>query len=860
MKSNDKKVLSENNHTFFNSQSSFAKYNRWLWILSGIGLLFGILIISIVAAGDIPDMQELENPKYDLASVIYDLKGEPFGRYYIEDRVNIGHSDLSPHVAHALISTEDSRFYKHSGVDLRALARVGFKTLILSKESSGGGSTISQQLAKLLYERPNMKGKSFLSRSLTLVQSKLKEWVVAVKLEKSYTKEEIMAMYLNKFEFINGAHGIEAAANVYFNKNQKDLTVSEAATLVGMLKNPSLYNPVRFPERCRDRRNTVLGLLAADKYISKEEFDSLINEDVDMTEFSRKTQSEGPAPYFRAELTKFLRKLLADEGIRKSDGSEYNVYTDGLKIYTSIDLEYQKYAEEAVLEYMQQNQERYDRVWKDKDPWTWETDDYQKKLRASVLLSQCKGSERYLSLRNKSLGRILGQIDERYPGIPMSDNVIKTLDSISLNKTSFHKAVESGRLDVVYQGEYNRIINDSLWMPLITKYKNLEETFEEVFNTPVKMKVFDYENGEKEIEMSPYDSVRYHKRFLQAGLLAVDPITGFVKAWVGGIDHKYFKYDHASMRRSVGSTIKPFIYTQAMAVANISPCQEFDDIQYTISPSDYGFKLVEEWSPANADERFTGNKYNLYQGLRQSKNSITVRLLKEMGTVAPIRDLMNNLGIDKNLRLPNGRLAVPEVPSISLGAVDLTLMEMTGSYTAFANNGSYTEPIIVTRIEDKNGRVIYHGSPKRKAAINPLYNAVMVSMLKNNIGGTMGVKSEIGGKTGTTNDYADAWFMSVTPSLVTGVWVGGDDKWIRFLNLNDGQGSRMAKPITSLFIKKLESHPESGYDYTLKFTNPPAGYNELVDCAHYQSERKSSEIQGQSQENKQNREVFDEEF
>jgi len=417
------------------------------------------------------------------------------------------------------------------------------------------------------------------------------------------------------------------------------------------------------------------------------------------------------------------------------------------------------------------------------------------------------------------------------------------------------------RLEIVDQDKYHRLINGELWPEIIAQYKKLQDAYKAVFFKPIKMKVFDYATGEKEVEMTPYDSVRYHKMHLQAGMLAVEPSTGFVKAWVGGVNHTYFKYDHVTMRRSVGSTIKPFVYTQAMAVANISPCQEFDDIQYTIAPGDPGFDMVEEWSPVNADEEFSGAKYNLFQGLLYSKNSISVKLLKEMGTVAPIRDLLHNLGIDKNLRLENGRLAVPKLPSICLGAVDLSLLEMTGAYDAFGNNGTYVQPVFITRIEDKNGKIIYQGIPNRKSAINPLYNSVMLAMLKNNISGkyTLNLKSKLGGKTGTTNDFADGWFMGVTPSLVVGIWVGGDDKWIRFRNLLDGQGSAMAKPITTLFIQQLENDLKSGFNYNEKFPDPPVGYNELIDCGLYNSERKSAEMNVTSKQ-KARREVFDEEF
>ncbi len=840
----------------------FQKYNRYLRnsALAVLGLV--ILIFVFIGFSDLPTFEDLENPKYDLATVIYDVHGVPFGRYYIEDRVAIDYPTLNPHVKNALILTEDERFFSHSGIDLRALARVGFKTLLFRKESSGGGSTITQQLAKQLFSRPKMSDMSAPRKMLTLIGVKLKEWVTAVKLEKSYTKEEIMVMYLNKFEFINGAHGIEAAAQIYFNKSQKDLNVEEAATLVGMLKNPSLYNPKRFPEKCKIRRDLVLNLMHNDDQIDKAALDTLIVKDIDMSLFDRKTQSDGPAPYFRAELTKWLKSLLDTQNIKKADGTPYNIYTDGLKVYTTIDLNYQKHAEAAVVEHMRKIQKKYFRVWKNMDPWTFEADDVQKQLRADILEGQNKGSERYLKLREKMIANHLGDVEHKYAGLPMSDNVIKTLIAISQNKSSWREATNAGKIDISNQDRYHRLLNSDLWQPLVTSYDKLQEVYQKEFSTPIKMKIFDYEKGgEKEVEMSPFDSVRYHKMIMQAGFLVLESNTGHIKSWVGGIDHKYFKFDHATMRRSVGSTMKPFVYTQAIAVQGISPCQEFDDIQYTIAPGDAGFEVNQEWSPANANEEFTGNKYNLFHGLLYSKNSITVRLLKEMGTVALVRDLMHNLGIDKNLRLEGGRLAIPNSPSICLGAVDLTLMEMTGAYSAFGNNGTYVQPIFVSRIEDKNGKIIYQGIPNRKTAINPLYNAVMLEMLKNNVGGKFGlnIKTKIGGKTGTTNDYADGWFMGVTPNLITGVWSGGDDKWIRFLNLNDGQGYVMARPISELFFQKLEKDETSGYDFKANFPTPPAGFAEMIDCEKYKYIRPADESRTLLKDKLKNEE-FDEEF
>ena len=706
-----------------------------------------------------------------------------------------------------------------------------------------------------------MRGLGKVKRTLKLIETKLKEWITAVKIEQRYTKEEIVTMYLNKFEFINGAHGIEAAAQTYFTKNQKDLTVEEAATLVGMLKNPSLYNPKRFPKKSQDRRNTVLNQMYKSDFISREERDSLSGIVISMDHFSRKSQSEGPAPYFRSELTKWLRDLFKKEGIKKPDGNEYNIYTDGLKIYSTIDLNYQRNAEEALKEHMKWNQDRFWRVWRNRDPWTYDADKFQRDIRAEVFEKRVKSSDRYLDLRSQFLGEEISQIRTKYPEVPLNDNSIKALRSIEDKKSSWSKEIADGNLKTEYENVYKKLLKTDNWKNLNAQWEKLVDRYKSDFNKEVSMKVFDYDKGEVDTLMTPIDSVRYHNMHLQGSLLSVDPSTGYIKAWVGGIDHNYFKYDHVNSRRAVGSTIKPFVYTTAIALQGILPCQTFDDIQYTIAPGDANFNLLDEWSPANATGEFTGNKYNLYHGLLYSKNSITVRLVKEMGNVRVIKDLLRNVGIDTDLELDNGQLAVPELPSICLGAVDLTLYDMVGAYTTFANDGTYTQPIFVTRIEDKNGRIIYTGIPKRNTAINPLYNSVMVDMLQNNVGGKygMGLKSKIGGKTGTTNDYSDGWFMGITPELVTGIWTGGDDKWIRFLTLNDGQGYVMARPIFEKYMRKIENDSLAIYNADANFPKPPPGFYDLVNCDHYKSIAPEDE-QTQIQLNNANKDEFEEEF
>lgn len=848
------------------SEPKKYKLLRWLSLLAWLMLLVGLFIpakfILSTLDTDLPSFQDLENPEYDEASIIYDINETPFGKYYVENREIITYDDLNPLIINALLATEDIRFRSHSGIDLRALLRVAFKTVLMSNQSSGGGSTISQQLAKLLFKRPSLANKSTVEKIIVLLRIKVAEWITAAKLEKSYTKEEIMAMYLNKFEFVNGAHGIQAAAQTYFNKSQEDLKVEEAALLVGMLKNPSLYNPLRFPENATERRDIVLGQL--EKHFDTEGLgiDTIIGQSVDMSQFEREAHDTGPAPYFRSELTKWLKNLFDEKGIKKADGTDYNIYTDGLQIYTTIDLNYQRHAEEAVKNHMQWLQDRYWTTWKGKNPWTYEADSLQRIIRKKTLNRKMKETDRYISLHNKYLGQVKAAAQQKFDGIKLSENVIKGLIDVEKRRRSWSGLVNQNVIKKDQRGDYEDLLDDGMWAKIKDQYKALQDAYKETFDKKINMQVFAYnEAGYKEIEMSPRDSVRYHNQHLQASLLSVHPKTGHIKAWVGGPGFNYFKYDHVNSRRQVGSTIKPFVYSTAISLMGLSPCQTYEDIQYTIAPGDANFMVQEEWSPSNANEKFTGNDYNLYQGLLYSKNSITVRLVKEMGNVDVITELLDNVGIDKDATYPDGNPVIPRVPSICLGAVDLTLHEMAGAYTTFANNGVYTEPVFISSIQDKSGKVIYTGVPKSNQAINPLYNGVMVDMLKNNVGGGfgLGVETEAGGKTGTTNDYSDGWFMNITPELVTGVWVGGDDKWIRFLSLDNGQGFVMARPITQKYLKAIEADSLTDFNSKAQFPTPPLGYLDLVDCEKYKQKSVEEEQQNNTLFN-QRADEFDDEF
>ncbi len=822
---------------------------RLLWAGTILSLLAGVIIIATVASGDLPGFEDLENPKYDLASIIYDTNEEEFGKYYIENRQFIDYAELSPHVRAALYSVEDSRYFNHAGIDFRALVRVALKSVLLRQSSAGGGSTISQQLAKLLFDRESLNNKSKMSRALSIASIKFKEWITAVKLERSYTKEEIVAMYLNKFEFINGAHGIKSAAEIYFGKDQRELDIQEAATLVGMLKNPARFNPVRFSERTKGRRDVVLGLLANRGLVSDASLDSLVAQPIDMSNFKRVNQSEGIAPYFRSELTKWIKTLLIKDEYHKPEGGQYDIYRDGLKVYTTIDVRYQQLAEKALWEHLAVLQKRYWAAWDRKDPLTFEADEDKQKRIMETVDRRVRDTETYKSLYAKYFNDIAERAQEEF-GLDIKEPTIRRL----MNDINYLNEIPNEVRD-----GYRKVVKSDAAK---TQWSAFKAAMKESMKEKVEAQIFAYnEEGYETKTMTRMDSLLFHLRHLQGGLLSVDPSNGHIKAWVGGADHRYFKFDHVTVRRQVGSTIKPFVYATAIGVQGISPCQEFSDRQYTIAPGDASFQVDAEWSPSNANGLFTENMYNLYQGLLYSKNSITIRIVKEMGTIELVRDLLNNVGIDKNERLPGGRLMVPRVPSIALGSVDLSLMEITGGYTTFSNNGIYTEPVFIDRIEDKNGKVIYRSSKFQRRALNPTYNAVMVDMLQNNTGGGfgLGLKSPNGGKTGTTNDYADGWFIGITPNLVTGVWVGGDEKWVRFHTLDNGQGFVMARPVYQNYLKMIEASEEIGFDVNATFPEPPTGIEDIIDCSRYKQKEPEIEQEERLQQ-KKDLEVFDDEF
>ena len=820
---------SEGDKPWFNNAISLI----WKAVLISICAFY--LILLLVTFDNLPTFEELENPNYNQATLVLANDGTTLGKFYNENREFMLFDSLNPFLIKALLSTEDSRYYQHSGIDFQALMRVMFRTVLLSQDEAGGGSTITQQLAKLLFERPNLKGRSKITRMFMLVRIKLKEWLTAIKLERRYTKEQIIALYLNKFDFIYEAHGIQTASQTYFGKTQDKLKIEEAATLIGMLKNPTLYNPRKFPELAKERRNTVLALMEQKDHISKTELNSLMNTGMDVSGFKRENHVDGLAPYFRAELSKWLKILFADPKYLKGDGSSYNPYEDGLKIYTTIDPVYQKHAEEAAVEHMQNIQKSYFNVWAKNDPWKFEADENQLKIRTDALQNLIRETDRYYLLWQKYFSKVQILLEKEIGDVDVNDRTIQRVLNEEKTPGFLNDELKRKAINKVQHEFSFKILKSKQWNALKKLYVKFDEELKSQMNTPVKMKIYDYAtNGDKEVEMSPLDSIKHHRKHLQIGSVAVDPHTGEVKAWVGGTNFKYFKYDHVNSRRQVGSTFKPFVYATAIAFQGIQPCDEFQDIQYTIPANDKDFGLPEAWSPGNAKESFTGKNYNLYNALAESKNSITVRLVMLLGSVAQIRGLLHNMGIDSTARRRDGGLLIPKFPSIVLGSSELSAFEMSGAYTTFANNGDYVKPFFVSKIEDKNGKVIYQNTPHKNQALAPNYNYVMVHLMERS-GHVYGVQSNTAGKTGTTNDYVDGWYMGMTPNLVVGTWVGGEDPWIRFLSLETGQGGVMAKPFFAKFLSRLEKDPNARIDIKSQFIRPVGDLGVELNCDLYKS-------------------------
>ncbi len=811
--------------------TTYKKLAKWMWRLAILGLLAVVgLFVYLSFFENLPSFEELENPKTNLATEVIADDGSTIGRFYIENRVPVKFEQLSPHLVNALVATEDARYYNHAGIDVEALGRVVYRTLLGGDRSGGGGSTVTQQLAKLLYTKKP-------SSSLKRAYQKLKEWVTAVRLEKSYTKEEIMAMYFNQFDFLYSGNGIKAASEIYFNKSQDSLSLEEAAMLVGMLKNPALFNPVRRPDTTHHRRMIVLNQMVKAEMLDRATYDSLRVLPLGL-KFNRSTHSEGLAPYFREELRKEVKKILAD--LTKKDGVERNVHTGGYKIYTTINAKMQAHAEAAVAKHMPQLQEKFWRSWRGKDPWTYKATDEEKEIRKNAFERVVRESGRYQKIRETYLTTIIKAVNEKH------SIVLKDFDIIRLMKAeeddNYIGSLRQKKLISKQKGvTYRKILrNDELFRKLKNRWNTFQKAVTVNFKKKVKMKVFDYAsaNMEKDTVMAPYDSIRYHRMFLQTGSIAVHPRTGHVKAWVGGINHKYFKFDHVNMNtlRQVGSTFKPFVYATAVNMQGISPCFTVLDEPVTIHRGEGEFGLLQDWTPRNANEKYTGQTLTLQEGLRQSKNTVSAFLMKQLRSTQPVRELVSNLGINVNEETYPGELRVPKQPSICLGAVNLSVFEMGGAFGAFANNGIYNTPIFIERIEDKNGNIIHKSYQEERQALPEEANYIMVDMMRKVVegaNGKYGVKSQIAGKTGTTNKQSDGWYMGMTPEIVVATWVGGDDRWIRFTKLSQGQGSRMAGPIFYNFLKNIEKDKELDFNTRARFKVPARELSVEIDCSKY---------------------------
>ncbi len=745
---------------------------RSLWILFIAGFIAMILLFALIyngVVGYMPPVEELKNPSDKFATVVYSSDGKELGRYFRNtgNRVYADFDEISQNVIDALIATEDRRYFDHSGIDMRAMSRVLVKTLLMGQRNAGGGSTITQQLAKQLYS-PESNG--LLSRAL----QKPIEWMIAVKLERYYSKDEIIKMYLNQFDFLYNAVGIKSAANVYFGKDAKDLTVEEAAMLVGMVKNPSLYNPARYPERTTARRNVVLELMQKAGKITNEECDSLKQIPIKL-DFHRADHKEGPAPYFREELRRILtakkprkndylqwegQKYIDDsiawendplygwiEKNPKPDGSKWDIYTDGLKIHTTIDSRMQAYAEQSVTEHMKTLQKSFFR---------------EKKGVASAPYSTNREEVSAAAIKS------------------MIDRAVKQTERYRLMK-------KAGASDA----EINK-----------------------AFNTPTDMRAFSYD-GVIDTIMTPLDSILYTKHFLRTGFMSMDPKNGHVKAYVGGPNFSFFQYDMVSTgRRQIGSTIKPFLYTYAME-EGFTPCDEFLNEQPTIVD-----ELGRPWSPRNSGTARIGEMVDLRWALTNSNNWISARLMSQLSPAQLVRN-MHNFGITNH---------IDPVISLCLGSCEVSVKEMVGAYSAFANKGMRAQPLFVTSITDSSGNPISDFTTSHTEVISEDAWYKINSILQNVVDGGTGnrlrrppynITANMGGKTGTTNSNSDGWFMGFTPELVSGVWVGGEERYIHFNNMANGQGAAMALPIYGLYMKKVYSDPSLPYSQTTRFPSAP---------------------------------------
>jgi len=734
------------------ARTIYPKIVSTLWLLFAGGLVVFALYIYAVSInflnlfGELPDLRALENPKSEISSELYSADNVLLGKYFRENRTPVDYEELPDNLVNALKATEDIRFEDHSGIDAEAMARVA--TSILLGQSKGGGSTLTQQVAKNLFRTRGEELNGGLLNDVpgfrTLIH-KTKEWIMAVKLERSYTKKEIMTMYLNIVELGSNAFGIKAAAKTFFNKKPQDLSVEESAVLVGLFRNPTYYSPKFHPENAKHRRNVVLSQMVKYGFLPEEKYNQLKDKDIKL-DYRVESQNLGMAPYFRTEAGKFIQQWCRENG--------YDLYGDGLKIYTTIDSRMQQYAEKAVATHMADRQKAFFEHWKGRNPW-----------------------------------------------VDRNMKEIKDFPEQAIKRTP----------------RYRR---------LVERFNDNTDSINYYLNKKVPMSVFTW-NGDKEMMMSPMDSLKYYKHFLQAGFMAMEPQTGHIKAWVGGIGYEHFKYDHVKQAaRQPGSTFKPFLYTAAIE-NGYYPCYEAIDTKVCVPLPDGNM-----WCPNNANGRYSGQKYTLRQALAESVNSISAFLVNKLGPETLV-STAKRMGITTPL---------DPTPSLALGTSDVTLFDMVGAYGTFVNDGYWTEPNFITRIEDKHGNVVAEFEPKKVQVLSEETAYIMTYMLQAiaEPGGTAyyglryrnGLKNEIGAKTGTTQNYSDAWFMGVTPDLVCGTWVGGEDRSIHFRTLALGQGGKLAMPIYGAFMQKV--YADKSLDVSKdSFPKPSAPISVELDCAKY---------------------------
>jgi len=746
--------------------SNFARYIRGFWIIFAAGVV-GFFSLFLLASwgllGEMPDYTILENPKTFLATEIISSDNKTLGKFYLDDnRTPVDYSELPKNLVEALVATEDIRYYEHSGIDFRGTLRA-----IVKLGAGGGASTISQQLAKQLFT------KQVSSNKFQRLFQKVREWVIAIRLERQYTKEEIIAMYFNIYDFGNNGDGIRSATRIYFGKEPMELNTKEAAMLVGMFKNSSLYNPIpsRNPEGTKNRRNVVLNQMEKYDYIDKTTEDSLRATDLDL-KFSPESHREGSATYFRAYLDKFMKDWIRENP--KPNGEKYNLYNDGLKIYTTIDSRMQTHAEEAVARHMPRLQAEF---------FNQNTPE-----------------------RNKTA-----------PFLELSASEIEDLMNRSMQRSERWRIMK-------LQGKSNKEIRDS-------------------FQVPTQMSVFAWVDGKaSEIDtlMKPIDSMRYYKSFLQPGMMSMDPQTGHVKAWVGGMNYRHFQYDHVKQgKRQVGSTFKPFVYATAIDQLHLSPCDTLPRQQITIEANKFGNPLP--WTAKNSDGEY-GGFVTLKYALAHSINTVTARLMDKVGP-QPVADMARNLGVESN---------IPAVPAIALGTPDISVYEMVAAYSTFANKGVYNKPVMVTLIQDKNGTVLYQFVPETRDVLSDEVAYTTVKLMEGVVESGSGarltrswnpdsgiykeimtgypyeLKNPIAGKTGTTQNQSDGWFMGMVPNLVTGVWVGAEDRAAHFRSITYGQGASMALPIWGLFMKSCYEDEE--LNVSKEAFEKPKDLSIVVDC------------------------------